>query len=210
MRCSLCQKRPAKRSCPALRQDICSVCCGTKRQVEIACTPDCVFLETAHRHPAAVVRRQLDRDVGALMTTLGSVSEQQLQLFFILQSVVLRHKPTGLARLVDADLALAVGALATSLETASKGLIYDEATTSIVAEGLRRELKPVIEEITNSGGSRAEREVAAVLRGIERGAKHQAAGADDSETGYLERVARVIQQSPHPVPPPASGLIVAP
>ena len=74
--------------------------------------------------------------------------------------MVLSYKPEGLARMVDSDVALATGALAGSLETASKGLIFEEATASVVAEGLRRAMRGVIEEITKNSGSRAEREVA--------------------------------------------------
>jgi hypothetical protein len=141
MTCPLCQKRPAKRACPALRQDICTVCCATKRLVEIKCTEDCRYLEAAQRHPAAVVKRQIDRDVTLLMASVGPLTEQQLQLFFLLQSMVLAYKPEGLARLVDTDIALASGALAGSLESASKGVIYEEATASVVAEGLRRAMR---------------------------------------------------------------------
>jgi hypothetical protein len=210
MRCPLCQKRPAKRACPALRQEICPTCCATKRQVEIACPSDCVFLETAHRHPAAVVKRQIDQDVSILMATLGNIFERQLQLFFILQTMVVRHKPGGLATLVDLDVAQAAAALATTLETASKGVIYDESTSSPVAEGLRRELKPIIDELTKSGGSRAEREVAALLRGIERGARHEGAAVGDSPTSYLELLARVLRQMPPAAAPQPSSLIVTP
>ena len=107
------------------------------------------------------------------MATIGRLSEQQLQLFFLMQSMVLSYKPDGLARLTDDDVALASGALARSLETASKGVIFEETTGSVAAEGLRRALKPVIDEVTKNGGSRAEREVAVVLRGMERGARHE-------------------------------------
>jgi hypothetical protein len=210
MQCPLCQKRPAKRACPALRQNICPTCCATKRQVEIACPHDCVFLETAHRHPAAVVKRQIDQDVGLLMATLGQITERQLQLFFILQTMVLRHKPTGLTSLTDADLAQAAAALAKTLESASKGVIFDESTNSPVAEGLRRELRPIVDEITKSGGSRAEREVAALLRGIERGARHEGASPGDSSTSYLELLTRVLRHMPPAAPEPRSPLIVAP
>ncbi len=99
-----------------------------------------------------MVKRQIDADVTILMATIGRLSEQQLQLFFLLQSMVLSYKPEGLGRLTDADVALATGALAGSLETASKGVIFEESTGSVVAEGLRRALKPVIEEVTKSGG----------------------------------------------------------
>ena len=132
MVCPLCQKRPARRACPALRQEICAVCCATKRLVEIHCTEDCRYLSAGQRHPAAVVKRQIDRDVTLLMATVGRLSEQQLQLFFLLQSMVLSYKPEGLGRITDTDVALATGALASSLETASKGLIFEEATASVV------------------------------------------------------------------------------
>jgi hypothetical protein len=128
------------------------------------------------------------------MATLGRLSEQQLQLFFLLQSLILGHEPDSIARLVDSDVALATGALATSLETASRGLIFEEAASSPPAEGLRRQLKSLIDEVTKSGGSRAEREVAAVLRGIERGAKHDGGGLAEGPTTYLELVARILRR----------------
>jgi hypothetical protein len=210
VRCRLCNKRPVKRACPALREQICPVCCATKRLVEIACTEDCRYLESSQRHPAAVVKRQIDADVTVLMATIGRLSEQQLQLFFLLQSMVLSHKPEGLARLTDADVALAAGALGSSLETASKGVIFEESTGSVVAESLRRALKPVIDEITKSGGSRVEREVATVLRGMERGAKHEGDLIPPGETSYLDLVARVFQQRPQGAKTPERPLILLP
>jgi hypothetical protein len=196
--------------CPGVRQEICTVCCATKRLVEIACPEDCRYLESAQRHPAAIVRKQIDRDVTVLMASLGRLSEQQLQLFFLLQSLVLSHQPEGLARLTDADVALAAGALANSLETASKGVIFDESVASVPAEELRRALKAVIEEVTKSGGSRAQREVAAVLRGMERGARHEGGPIPDGDMGYLELVGRVFQQRPQPPQRADKPLIVMP
>ena len=215
MVCPLCRKRPAKRACPALTQDICTVCCATKRLVEIQCTEDCRYLEAAQRHPAAVVKRQIDRDVTLLMASVGPLTEQQLQLFFLLQSMVLSYKPEGLARLVDTDVALASGALAGSLESASKGVIFEEATASVVAEGLRRAMRPVLDEITKNSGSRAEREVAIVLRAMERGAKHEGGHIPEGDASYLDLVGRVFQQRPSPQggsggTKPSSPLIVLP
>jgi hypothetical protein len=164
--------------------------------VEIACPDDCRYLESADRHPAAVVKKQIEADVSVLMSTIGPLSEQQLQLFFLLQSMVLSYQPEGLARLTDSDVALAAGALARSLESASKGVIFEEGTASMVAEGLRRALKPVIDEVTKGGGTRAEREVAIVLRAIERGAYHQGNFIPAGDISYLELVGRVFRQRP--------------
>ena len=144
------------------------------------------------------------------MASVGRLSEQQLQLFFLLQSMVLSYKPEGLARIVDSDVALATGALAGSLETASKGLIFEEATASVVAEGLRRAMKPVIDEMTKNGGSRAEREVAIVLRAMERGAKHEGGHIPDGEASYLDLVGRVFQQRPQAAKPAEGPRIVLP
>ena len=143
-----------------------------------------------------MVKKQIDADVTILMRTIGRLSEQQLQLFFLLQSMVLAYKPEGLARLNDADVALAAGALAGSLETASKGVIFEESTGSVVAEGLRRAMKPVIDEVTKSGGARVEQEVALVLRGVERGARHEGDLIAAGDRSYLDLVGRVFQQAP--------------
>lgn len=196
MTCPLCRKRPAKRFCPARNEEICAVCCATKRLVEIACPEDCRYLESAQRHPAAAVKRQIDLDIAVLMSSIGRLSEPQLQLFFVMQSMVLSYQPEGFARLTDSDVATASGALATSLEAAGKGLIFEEATSSVPAEGLRRMLMPIIEEVTKDGGSRADREVATVLRAIERGARHEGGHIPEGDSTFLELVGRVFQQRP--------------
>lgn len=157
-----------------------------------------------------MVKKQIDADVSVLMSTVGRLTEQQLQLFFLFQSVALSHKPDGLARLTDEDVALAAGALAKSLETASRGVIFEERPGSMVAEGLRGALKPVIDEVKKGGGSRAEREVALVLRAMERGARHEGNAIPGGDTSYLELVARVFQQRPARPPEAAKSLIVAP
>ena len=210
MTCPLCQKRPSKRFCPAKGGEICAVCCATKRLVEIACPEDCRFLESSQRHPAAVVKRQIDHDLSLLMTTVGRLSEQQLQLFFVLQSMILSYQPEGIGRISDIDVAGATGALAGTLETASKGVIFDEALASIPAEGLRRALKPGIDELAKGGGARASREVAIVLRSIERGARHEGGSIPDGDTGYLDLVGRVFQKRTHDPKPAEKPRIILP
>jgi hypothetical protein len=209
MTCPLCRQRKAKRSCPAVGQEICPVCCGTKRLVEIACPTTCVYLESAHRHPAAAVKRQQEADLTVLMGALGRVSEQQLQLFFLIQSFVSRFgaKADGLGRLVDADVAEAAGAIATSFETASRGVLYEQTADSPNGEALRRELKEFLTQVGRGAGTRFERLAAEVLRGIERGAKHEAPGVGSGAVDYLSLVARILQERP-PDAQPASSLIL--
>ena len=195
MTCPLCRVRKAKRSCPGIGAQICTVCCGTKRLVEIACPSSCVYLATAQRHPAAMVKRQQEQDVAVLMGALGPLSEPQLQLFFVIQAFIARFKPDG-ARLTDADVADAAGALAASFETASRGVLYEQTVQSPAAEALRREIKTMLAQLAGEAGTRFEREIALVLRGIERGARHEASGIGTGPVDYLTLVARIIQERP--------------
>jgi hypothetical protein len=177
-------------------QDICPVCCGTKRIVEISCPATCVYLEHAHRHPAAIVKRQQESDLTVLMAALGRVAEHQLQLFFLIQATILRFTPDGFSHITDADVADAAGALAATLETAERGVLYEHQAGSIVADALRRELNTVLEQVGKGGGSRFEREAAQVLRGIERGARHETLEPGAGPLDYLSLVARVLQERP--------------
>lgn len=52
MTCPICEKRPAKRYCPAKGEKICAICCGREREVTIDCPLDCSYLAAAHRYEA--------------------------------------------------------------------------------------------------------------------------------------------------------------
>src|SRR6185436_14797272 len=82
--CPLCGARRARRGCPALAKEICAVCCGTKRLVQIQCPSDCTWLASAREHPAAIVVRQQQRDVGLLLQVLRDFGERQSQLFLLI------------------------------------------------------------------------------------------------------------------------------
>lgn len=183
------------------------MCCGTKRLVEIACPPTCIYLESAQRHPAAVVKRQYEVDLRVLMQALGPITEPQLQLFFVIQSFISRFKPQGVGRLLDADVATAAGALAATLETASRGVVYEHPATSPAGETLRRELKNLLAEIGRSHGSRVEREAVEVLRGIERGAKHDTPGIGAGPVDYLTLIARILHERPPDAVSPTSLIL---
>jgi hypothetical protein len=209
MQCAICGQRRAKRACPALRQDICPVCCATKRLVEIRCPADCVHLTAARQHPAAAVKRQHESDLRTLMTALGPMSEAQLQLFFLLQSYLLRTPADGLVRPVDAEVADAANALAATLDTASRGVIFQHRAETVNGQRLATELQAVLQEAGKGGGSRFEREAASVLRAV-AAAAGQPAGKPVSSCAYLDLVARVLREGGQEPPlPPDSSIILA-
>ncbi len=192
MVCPLCQRRKARRECPALGRSICSVCCGTKRLVEINCPDSCPHLSIARANPPAVVRRQNEADLALLLPTMQSLTERQHQLFFLFQSVITRHRPDGFARLADTDVADAAASVAATLETAARGVIYDHPTQSVVAQKLADALTDLLASVRKDGATVYDREAAITLRAIEQGAR-TVRGPGDQPDGYLSLMGRVLQ-----------------
>lgn len=193
MTCPVCGQRKARRSCPALRQTICPICCGTKRLVEIACPDDCPHLASAREHPAAIVKRRQEEDVAVLLPSIRHLTERQYQLFFLFQTAIARHTPDGFNRLVDDDVAQAATAVAATLETSARGVIYEHRAQSITAQRLATELTAMLGEIRSHGATVSDAEAAIVLRAIEEGARDARTKAAGSDTAYLSLIGRLLQ-----------------
>jgi hypothetical protein len=169
------------------------VCCGTKRLVEIACPDDCPHLATAREHPPAVVRRQQEEDVAVLLPAIQHLTERQYQLFFLFHSAIARHVPEGFARLVDEDVVQATDALARTLETSSRGVIYEHKPQSITAQRLMGELSALLTQIRSQGATVNDGEAALVLRAIDEGSRDVARRTSGGATGYLDLMSRLLQ-----------------
>jgi len=202
MSCPLCRTRKERRACPALHQTICAVCCGTKRLVEIQCPDDCVYLASAREHPAAVVKRQQEHDVAILLPTIQSLTERQYQLFFLFQNLISRHAPQGFTRLLDDDVAEAASSVASTLETAARGVIFEHTAQSLPAQRLAAEMKTMLAEMRQQGATVYDREVAIVLRAIERGAR-ETRKAEPGDAVYLTLMARLLHRNRSTAPPAA-------
>jgi hypothetical protein len=172
--CPLCGIRKAKRECPALGKKICTVCCATKRLSEIACPESCVYLASSRANPAAVVQRRMDRDLEFMLPLISDLGEPRVSLMFFLCSGILGHAAEAIPALHDADVADAADAVAATLETARRGVIYQHEPTSLPAQRLATVLRETIEAVKTRAGaqaSRLERDLVAALRVIERGAR---------------------------------------
>lgn len=192
--CPLCRARKARRACPALQQEICAVCCGTKRLTEIACPPTCGYLQSARSHPAAAVRRRDQRELMFFASVLAGTTEKQRAIFAFLQTVISRHASTAMPRLLDKDVADAAGALAASFETAARGIIYDRQPTSLPAQRLAADLRKQIEETLHPSERPVDRDLAAALRRTETMAARSAAELDGGTTAYLQFLERKISK----------------
>ena len=193
MTCALCGARRARRPCPGVGCDICPVCCGTKRVVEIRCPPTCGYLQVARTHPAAVEQRQRDHDVSLIAPTIRDLTERQQHLFVLLLGVIRGQEHDPLRPIIDADVADAAGALAATYETSSRGVIYEHQTQSLPAQRILSDLRDALTELGRDGGGRlVEREAPFALRAIERGVRAVSALPGASRTGYLDMARRVL------------------
>jgi hypothetical protein len=167
-----------------------------------------------------VVRRQQERDVAVLLPTIRHLTERQYQLFFLFHTLIARHVTEGFARVVDDDVADAAGALAATLETAARGVIYDHPPQSLVAQRLVTEMKAMLAQMKQEGATVYDHEASVVLRAIEQGARAIGNGASPTgaesrvvgDTAYLDLVGRLLQvnRQPEPVAAPqtSSSLIL--
>jgi hypothetical protein len=193
---------------------ICSVCCATKRLVEIDCPESCPHLSIAREHPAAQVKRQQERDVAVLLPSIRHLTERQHQLFFLFHSAIARHTPQGFTRLVDEDIEHAVAVVAATLETASRGVIYEHSASSLPAQRLASDLTALLGQIREQGGTVSDAEAAIALRAIEQGVRDAKRSGDGTETSYRSLIARLLQvrngqtSGPKESGKPASPLIV--
>jgi hypothetical protein len=203
--------------CPALNDQICAMCCGTKRMVEIRCPSDCPYLATAREHPPAVVVRQQRQDLGLLVEFLRDLNARQSQLFFLIAALIARYKPSELESIVDDDVVQAAGTLAATYETAARGVIYEHRAASIPAARLATALKAALTEAAGGGGSAFERDAAVILRRIEQAARRvNEAGPPDSRA-FLALLDRVVSRPPGgndgndtPVEPAGESRLIVP
>jgi hypothetical protein len=148
--CSICQKRKAKRYCPAKAHKICAVCCGTEREVTIDCPSDCVYLMASRQHYDQ--RREVDwehipfADRAISRRVANGHEDLLLRLSYTVCSFT-QDNPA----LVDADVQVSLQALAESYETLASGIVYEKPPGHSLQRGLYERLKIASTEYKNSG-----------------------------------------------------------
>ncbi len=91
-RCIYCHERKGKRPCPALRDAICSQCCGTHRVVSIACHSDCVYLDMNVEYQQKRVGDQFEQERRAFYKELlEQWGDGAAEVFYFLEAVTFKH-----------------------------------------------------------------------------------------------------------------------
>jgi hypothetical protein len=134
MACAICETRRPRRFCPGVRGDICSVCCGTEREVSVDCPFECEYLQESRRHdkgvpidPATVPNRDIP-------VTERFVEEHQHLLTFIGNVVAGSALDTPGA--VDYDVREALEGLIRTYRTLASGVYYESVPPNPLAAAI--------------------------------------------------------------------------
>jgi hypothetical protein len=129
-----------------------------------------------------------------MIPLLQGLDELQVTLFFALHAAIAHHHPDPLFALRDQDVAQAADAIASTLETEARGVIYEHRAASAPAQRLQTELSRLIEQFQTDAPQPLRRDAVIVLRRMEQGARatRQIAGGD--EMTYVQLVKRVLDR----------------
>src|ERR1700761_8680344 len=121
--CKICGKRRARRFCPAVSGDICTICCGTEREVSLTCPLSCEYLQEAHKRekPVEVADGQISNP--DIRVTEEFVRDHEELLLFSIYSLVEASLRTQGAN--DSDLMAVLEAVIQTRRTLESGLVYE-------------------------------------------------------------------------------------
>jgi len=134
--CKICQKRRARRFCPAVNGDICTICCGTEREVSLSCPLHCQYLQEAHKREKPIEIADGLISNPDIRVTEEFVREHDELLLFSIYSLVEASLRTPGAN--DRDVMTVLEALIQTHRTLESGLFYESRPESTVALSIHR------------------------------------------------------------------------
>ena len=134
--CPICEKRRAERYCPAKGEKICSIDCGTDREVSIDCPSDCAHLQAAHRweqeHPKPLAESEIPFPDVSFPSDL--IHTRQTVLSGIGFTVLIYAADQR--SLTDAEVLTAAQAMGETYRTLISGIYYEKPPDNPIAAGL--------------------------------------------------------------------------
>lgn len=150
--CPLCSERAGKRYCPAKEVQICAVCCGTKREIEIDCPSTCVHLKAARLYEAE--KRTPDPELAAKVQKYDDEFLYQFSPILDAISRAVVEERVESPWLVDNDVIEVYKALSATMKTLSSGIYYESLPEGPVRIALFRRLKTRIDELLQPNAER--------------------------------------------------------
>jgi hypothetical protein len=142
MACAICHTRRPRRFCPGVRGDICTICCGTEREVSVDCPLSCEYLREAHRHEKP---QPLDLDTlpnRDVELPREKIEENEELLAFLAEA--LARAAIGTPAIVDTDIREALDACVRTHRTLQSGLVYESLPANPLASAVYRAIEDAI------------------------------------------------------------------
>lgn len=151
-KCTLCESRRARRNCPALNQDICPQCCGSKREETISCPFDCIYLREGRAHEKLV--RLLPEQFPNSDVRIDDNFLDQNQALFTFCGAALSMAAEPVQGVLDTDVREALEALIAKYRTS---LIYEPTLQNQLAATVYQNFESKVDEfrtkVKDSGGN---------------------------------------------------------
>lgn len=160
--CKICGKRKAKRACPAVGGDICTICCGTEREVTLSCPLECEYLQEGHRHEKAVPIAEREISNREVEVTEEFIAAHEELFLFCAHSVLQAALRTSGA--VDSDVLEALDGLIRTRKTLESGLVYETVSPNAIAASVQRGVSASLADYEKE---RIEREALSPVRNSE-------------------------------------------
>jgi hypothetical protein len=116
LKCQLCNQRRGIRNCPALRTQICSLCCGSKRRRTITCPEDCSYLISGRNYQE---QRFGNTEI------LKKARELSPDYMNNIEQSILTIQDTRFRNLQDSEVKEALENVLKTIETAERKIIYE-------------------------------------------------------------------------------------
>jgi hypothetical protein len=179
MKCKICNTRKPRRYCPGVGGDICSICCGSEREVTVSCPLDCPYLMEARQHeklPTATAEQIPNQDVRISEEFLRE--HEALLIFLGAKLLEASLEPAGV---VDSDVQEAIESLIRTYRTLESGLYYETRPNNLLAAGVHQKIQDAVQELrkelTEKGSTPVrDAEILGVLVFLERVGLHQRNG----------------------------------
>ncbi len=146
MNCVICETRKAKRFCPGVNGEICTICCGTEREQTIDCPLECEYLREAHRHekppeldPAALP----NQDIRVTETFL----EENEPILVLLASAVVAAAMETTSAITDFDIREALESLIRTYRTLQSGLYYEALPPNPYAAAIHQSVQARVADL---------------------------------------------------------------
>ena len=134
MACAICQIRRPRRICPGVAGDICSVCCGTEREVTVSCPLDCEYLQEARKRDPMPSLEGVEVPNKDIRLTESELREHEDLLIFVAAAVL--RAALKIPGVVDLDVRAALDALARTYRTLQSGIYYETRPENPLARGV--------------------------------------------------------------------------